>query len=107
MCLGGPGDPDISLYVDDGCIFAASKTFSGVVTKLCHMASLVGDWLSHVGLQVDSDKSELMFFHSPRISRHRGIPPSSVPFSMGLSSFTLKLASQIHYLGIFFTPSLH
>ena len=65
LCLGSPGDPDISLYVDDGYIFAVSETFSGVVAKLHRTASLVGNWLSWVGLQVDTDKSELMFFHPP------------------------------------------
>ena len=107
LCLSGPGDPDISLYVDNGCIFAASETFSGVVAKLHHTASLVGDWLSHIGLQVDVDKSELMFFHPPRLSRHKGVSPHVVPFSMGPTSFTLKPTSQIRYLGIFFTPSLN
>ena len=107
LCLGRPGDPDVSLYVNDSCIFAASETFSGVVSKLRCMASLVGDWLSHISLQVNADKSELMFFHSPHPSCHKGVPPPSIPFLMGSTSFMLKPASQIRYLGIFFTPSLN
>ena len=80
LCLGGPGDPDVSLYVDDGCIFAASETFSGVIAKLRHMASLVGDWLSRVGLQVDVNKSELMFFIPCVLLVTRGFPPLWSPF---------------------------
>ena len=106
LCLEGPGDPDLSLYVDDGCIFAASETFSGVITKLQRLASLCGEWLTRVGLCIDSEKSELLFFHPPRPSRHKGIPPTSVPFSFGTSSFSLKPAPYIRYLGIFFTPTL-
>ena len=108
LCLGSPGDPDISLYVDDGCIFATSKTFSGVVTKLHQLATLVRDWLQCMGLQVDPDKSELMFFHSPCPSPYKGVPPTSISVTMGsLPPFSLMPAPHICYLGIFFTPTLN
>ena len=106
LCLGGPGDADLSLYVDDGCIFAASETFSGVIAKLQRLASLCSEWLTRLGLRVDPDKSELMFFHPPRPSRHKGVVPATVPFMFGSSSFSLSPAPHIRYLGIFFTPTL-
>jgi hypothetical protein len=98
---------DLALYVDDGCIYTSAPTFSAVAQQLAAAASLLLSWLRRLGLTVDADKTELMFFHRTRISTKRnGAQVASITLSDGNSSFTVKRAAWIRYLGVFFTPTL-
>jgi hypothetical protein len=98
---------DLALYVDDGCIYTSAPTFSAVAQQLAAAASLLLSWLRRLGLTVDADKTELMFFHRNRISPKRnGAQIAELTISDGHSSFTVKRATWIRYLGVFFTPTL-
>jgi retron-type reverse transcriptase len=98
---------DLALYVDDRCIYASAPTFSAVAQQLTTAASFLLSWLRRLGLTVDADKTELMFFHRHRISTKRnGAQVASITLSDGNTSFTVKRAAWIRYLGVFFTPTL-
>ena len=56
-------DTDLTLYVDDGNIFASSPTFQGTADKLSNAARSVFQWLHQSGFSIDSEKCEFMFFH--------------------------------------------
>jgi hypothetical protein len=62
---------DLALYIDDGCIYTAAPTFSAVAQQLAAAASLLLSWLRRLGLTVDADKTELMFFHRSCLSPKR------------------------------------
>jgi retron-type reverse transcriptase len=98
---------DLNLYVDDGCIYTAAPTFSTVAQQLAAAASILLSWLRRLGLTVDADKTELMFFHRSRLSPKRnGAQVETLTLSDGYSSFTVKRATWIRYLGVFLTPTL-
>jgi hypothetical protein len=100
-------DQDLALYVDDGCIYTSAPTFSAVAQQLAAAASLLLSWLRRLGLTVDADKTELMFFHRNQISNKRnGAQVDAIHVSDGNLSFTVKRATWIRYLGVFFTPTL-
>jgi Reverse transcriptase (RNA-dependent DNA polymerase) len=65
-------DTDLSLYVDDGSVFASSATFRGAAAKVACAGSAVFTWLRQFGLEADLDKTEVMFFHPPCPSCHLG-----------------------------------
>jgi hypothetical protein len=54
---------DLTLYVDDGCIYVSGPTFVTIAHQLASAASLLFSWLRRLGLSIDADKTELMFFH--------------------------------------------
>jgi hypothetical protein len=55
-------DKDLTLYVDDSCIFASGPTFLSTANKLTSAANEIFQWLSSFGLSVDEDKCKVMFF---------------------------------------------
>jgi hypothetical protein len=55
----------LGMYVDDGLIFACTEEWEDV-TKLLRARYLVCvEWLTRLGLAVEADKTELLFFQKP------------------------------------------
>src|SRR6267142_2461460 len=102
-------DVDLSLYVDDGNIYASGPTYLSAVAKISAAWDRVRTWLSLAGLAVDFDKTEFMFFHPTHFSpRHLGLPPTSILLSSGpATTHRVSVAQSICYLGVFFTPKLN
>ena len=103
-------DMDLTLYVDNSNIFASGPTYNSTVAKLSEAAQHVFSWLRQSGFSVDKDKCELMFFH-PRVTPTSGskysIPPQTVSLQLPDDSLiSVKLATSMQYLGVFFTPHL-
>ena len=74
-------DADLTLYVDDGNIFASSPTYEGTAAKLTKAAEQVFSWLQQSGFTIDKDKCEVMFFHpklTPKHEKRHGIPPKVI-----------------------------
>jgi hypothetical protein len=102
-------DTDLTLYVDDGNIFASSPTFNATATKLAKAAHYVFSWLQDSGFSVDPDKCEIMFFHAQLTwkaqDRNYGTPPTLVTLQLlDDTRISIKPATSICYLGVFFTP---
>jgi hypothetical protein len=101
-------DADLTLYVDDGNIFASSPTYQGTADKLAQAARQVFLWLRDSGFSIDTEKCKLMFFH-PHITHPAtfGIPPTSIPLTLpDASTVSITPVTCIWYLGVFFTPHL-
>ena len=101
-------DSDLTLYVDDGNIFASSPTYEGTAAKLTNAAHHVFTWLHQSGFTVDKDKCEVMFFH-PKVSRHHmrrhGTPPRIITLHLpDDTDVQITPAHSLRYLGVFFTP---
>ena len=76
-------DTDLTLYVDDGNLFAFSPTYQGTADKLTKAARQVFLWLQQAGFSIDADKCEFMFFH-PRITCPAtfGTPPATITVTL-------------------------
>ena len=71
LCLAEAwDDTDLTLYVDDGNIFASSPTYQATADKLTNVAHHVFSWLQDSGFSVDKDKCEVMFFHPKLTLKH-------------------------------------
>ena len=103
-------DTDLTLYVDDGNIFASSPTYGATAEKLTRAAHQVFSWLHDSGFSVDKDKCELMFFHPKKTNRHEvrhGLPPPQINIWLpDGSNILIKPSPTLRYLGMFFTPRL-
>ena len=99
---------DLTLYVDDGNIFASGPTYRATANKLTKAAQQVFTWLHDASFLIDNEKCELMFFH-PRITQAAtyGTTPTTVTLELpDTSLITIKASISIRYLGIFFAPRL-
>jgi hypothetical protein len=64
-------DAELSLYVNDGNIFASRPTFTHAACIVKRHLEEVVTWLRELGLTIDSDKTEFMFFHPPLCKGHQ------------------------------------
>jgi Reverse transcriptase (RNA-dependent DNA polymerase) len=99
-------DGDLTLYVDDGCLYASGPTFISALQKVTRLFDIVLTILHRMGLEADPDKTEIMFFH-PRVSPHHGAEPRTATIALGDGkTLAVPISRSIRYLGVFFTPKL-
>jgi hypothetical protein len=101
---------DLSLYVDDGAIYAVSVTSSSTTR-----ATLVGYkevivWLAWNSLQVNPEKTELMMFTcSGRASKHTRLINTAIKvpdYDTGKITMTITTRKPLRFLGIFIDRKL-
>jgi hypothetical protein len=98
---------DLTLYVNNGCIFASGPTFISALDKVTDTFSMTLNFLTHMGLEIDGDKTEVMFFVPPCPSSNHGAQPLMVTIPCGNSkTLTIRPSTSLRYLGIFFTLKL-
>ena len=98
---------DLMLYVDNGCIFRSGPTFLSASVKVIEAFSLILTLLHRMGLEVDADKTELMFFTPPCPSPHYGTQPLTVTIPLqGGKTLTIRPSTSLCYPRVFFTPKL-
>jgi Reverse transcriptase (RNA-dependent DNA polymerase) len=98
---------DLTLYVDDGCLFASGPTFISTLAKVTEAFSCTLRLLTRMGLEIDTDKTEVMFFIPPRPSSNHGAQPRTVTIPRGNGeTLTIRPSASLRYLGVFFTPKL-
>jgi hypothetical protein len=80
-----------------------------LLPKKFHLASCLCSASSSampLGLEVDPDKTEIMFFH-PRVTPHHSAWPATATITIGDGkTLTVTISHSIRYLGVFFTPKL-
>lgn len=101
-------DADLTLYVDDGCIFVSGPMFHSAAAKIHSARDKMFQWLHTFRLSVDDNKCKMMFF---RPHRHNPLRFGKMVSSVALETspghvISITLATSLCYLGIFFTPKL-
>jgi hypothetical protein len=99
---------DFSLYVDDGAVFASGPTFNSAAAHAARGVNEVLRWLRRLGLTVNGEKTEAMFFHLAKPSRScMGVQPHGLTLWDGVRDpIHVTLSASLRYLGVFFTPHL-
>ena len=93
----------LSLYVDDGAIFAISATPKSACENAISKLEQSLRWLNTNGLQADAEKTEIMIF-SP--NRYRG-PKWDVAYTDPSGArHNIRPTSRLRYLGFYLTPTL-
>ena len=93
----------LGMYVDDGILFACAPDWEGVETLLHARYTVCEDWLRMLGLAIEPDKTEVMFFEKAR-ERHATPLPRCLllPDREGNTYYSVMPAGTLRYLGFFF-----
>src|SRR6202789_2695412 len=96
----------LGMYIDDGVIFACGQTWEHIESTMRDSYSECVDWLTRAGLNVEPDKSELLFF---RKRGARDDPPHYIhlPNPTYNTYYRVQAANTLRYLGFFFDARLN
>ena len=95
----------LSMYIDDGAIFAYGNTWTEVGSALSTVYTACASWLERSGLTAEPDKTELIFF---RRLREKEEPPGHIflPLPSQNTYYKVSAAHRLRYLGFFFDHKL-
>ena len=96
----------LGMYIDDGAIFACGKEWTNIEESMRYGYSMCINWLTRAGLNIEPDKTELMFFRKPRECTE---PPPYIhlPLPMQSMYYQVQRLTMIQYLGFFFDACLN
>ena len=96
----------LGMYIDDGVIFACGQTWEQIESTMRDSYRECIEWLTRAGLNVEPDKSELIFFKK---RRERDEPPKYIhlPNPTLNTYYRVHATNTLRYLGFFFDVSLN
>jgi hypothetical protein len=96
----------LGMYIDDGAIFTCGDNWEKIEATMRDGYSACLDWLTRAGLNVEPDKTELIFFRKPR---ERIDSPSYIhlPLPTRSSTYRVSATNTLRYLGFFFDTQLN
>jgi hypothetical protein len=97
----------LGMYIDDGLIFACAETWDNVSTLLRARYTVCANWLGKVGLAIEPEKTELMFFQKPYERNPMPSPSQLILPDRAINSyFTVAPVENLRYLGFFINRRL-
>jgi Reverse transcriptase (RNA-dependent DNA polymerase)/Endonuclease-reverse transcriptase len=104
--MGERNRTSLSMYIDDGAIFACGRDWSEIATAMQAGYLTCVEWLARAGLDVEPDKSELIFF---RKRKERSDPPAHIhlPLPSYNTYYQVQTANTLRYLGFYFDTRLN
>jgi hypothetical protein len=96
----------LGMYIDDGVIFACGRSWKEVEKSLRDNYAVCIEWITRAGLDVEPDKTELIFF---RNRKKKTSPPTHIhlPLPAKQTTYRVPAASSLRYLGFFFDTHLN
>jgi hypothetical protein len=99
-------DSSLGMYIDDGVIFACGRDWESIESTMRNGYSECIEWLTRAGLNVEPDKSELLFF------KKRGEqldPPCYIhlPNPLLNTYYRVQATNTLRYLGFYFDDRLN
>ena len=99
-------DAALSLYIDDGLIFASGPSWTHVRHTLQEYYATTYNWLTRAGLSLESSKTELIFFRCSH--DHTSPPPCILLPDYTINSYVaVAPATIVCYLGFFIHHKLN
>jgi hypothetical protein len=97
----------LGMYIDDGLLFACAETWDDISTLLRACYSVCMNWLGKVGLAIEPEKTELMFFQKPYERNPMPSPSRLILPDQEINSyFTVAPVENLRYLGFFINRRL-
>ena len=96
----------LSMYVDDGNLFACGSDFSEVTNHLCSAYNDCWSWLNRAGLSIEPDKTEVIFFKNSHAGHQH---PNHIWLADPTQALEYRVDAfnTVRYLGIFFDHQLN
>jgi hypothetical protein len=102
-------DATLSMYIDDGNIFARAHTYQALEQKIRGFYAECHSWCLRAGLTIEPEKTEIMFFSRtrPNLALH-GPRPTTIhlPDWEHNTYYVVAAADQVRYLGLHFDHKL-
>jgi hypothetical protein len=96
----------LGMYVDDGVILAHAEDWESVDHLLIVWYQRCEEWLRRSNLAVEPDKTEVLYFCTPR--QHLDFPPNCIclPNPLENTSYAVQASDMVCYLGFFINHKL-
>ena len=95
----------LGMYIDDGAIFACGQEWKQIEDTMRKGYSECAEWLTRAGLNIEPDKTELLFFRK-RGEKSDPPPYTHLPNYASQTYYRVPTAKTICYLGFFFDSRL-
>ena len=96
----------LGMYIDDGVIFACGREWKHIEDTIRTGYSECTEWLTRAGLNIEPDKSELLFFRK-RGEKSAPPPYTHLPNHSLQTYYRVSATNTIRYLGFFFDTRLN
>ena len=96
----------LGMYIDDGVIFACGREWRQIEDTMRKGYSECAEWLTRAGLNIEPDKSELIFFRK-RGEKSNPPPYTHLPNYALRTYYRVPATNTIRYLGFFFDARLN
>ena len=96
----------LGMYIDDGAIFACGREWKQIEETMRKGYSECAEWLTRAGLNIEPDKTELLFFRK-RGERDDPPPYIHLPNHNLQTYYRVPTTNTIRYLGFFFDSRLN
>ena len=95
----------LGIYIDDGALFTCSHSWCKIEQTLRDCYSTCDEWLTWAGLNIEPDKTELIFFCK---RGEQTVLPHYIhlPLPSTQMYYHVPAANTLHYLGFFFDAHL-
>jgi hypothetical protein len=96
----------LGMYVDDGVIMAHADDWESVDRLLIARYQHCEEWLRRSNLAIEPDKTEVLYFCTPR--QRLDFPPNRIclPNPSENTSYAVQASDMVHYLGFFINHKL-
>ena len=99
-------ESSLGMYIDDGVIFACGREWNQIENTMRRGYSECADWLTRAGLNIEPDKSELIFFRR-RGEKSNPPPYTHLPNHALQTYYRVPSTNTIRYLGFYFDTHLN
>ena len=96
----------LGMYIDDGAIFACGRDWEQIEDTMRKGYGECAEWLTRAGLNIEPDKSELIFFRK-RGEKTPPPPYTHLPNHTLQTYYRVPATATIRYLGFFFDTHLN
>jgi hypothetical protein len=97
----------LSMYINNSLLFACTETWDNITTLLRACYSVCAEWLARLGLAIEPDKTELLFFQKPHEHNPMPAPTCLILLHLEINSyFTVQPVNTLQYLGFFINRRL-
>jgi len=93
------------MYVDDGAIFACGREWGDIEEAMQSGYATCAEWLTRAGLNIEPDKTELIFFRKWREGEEPN-PHIHLPLPTLNTYYRVPAAPTLRYLGFYFDTRL-
>jgi hypothetical protein len=105
--MKGWNNSSLGMYVDDGILFACAEEWGDVARVLTARYTVCEEWLRRLGLAIEPDKMELLFFQKPY--ERNALPAPTwliLPDPTAHSYYMVLPVENLRYLGFFINRRL-